>query len=140
MTLAGSQTYGYSRAAIPSVEAAHAQPTWMIRQISQAMALMGSRSTRAAISPGMTIVPPAAAPEVSCAITVLLAAIRFREWRGKAGNYGAFAADVEGARVAAGNADHQAMAVDGFGAGENIGIASMPLPLPLPWRGDGEAV
>src|SRR5690349_6688576 len=76
MTLAGSQTYGYSLAAIPSVEAAHAQPTWIIRQISQAMPLMGSRSTLAAISPGITRVPPAEAPEVSCAITVLLAATR----------------------------------------------------------------
>ena len=61
MTLAGSQTYGYSLAAIPSVEAAIAQPTCTIRQISQAMKLVGSRSTRAAISPGMTSVPPAAA-------------------------------------------------------------------------------
>src|SRR6516162_7934433 len=75
MTLAGSQTYGYILAAIPSVDAAIAQPTWMIRQISQAIALMGSRSIRAAISPGMTMVvvvvvpPPAApAPEVSCAM------------------------------------------------------------------------
>ena len=59
MTLAGSQTNGYSRAAIPSVDAAVAQPTCTIRQISQAIALMGSRSTRAAISPGMTSVPPA---------------------------------------------------------------------------------
>ena len=57
-TLAGSQTNGYSRAAIPSVAAAVAQPTCTIRQISQAIALMGSRSTRAAISPGMTRVPP----------------------------------------------------------------------------------
>ena len=61
ITLAGSQTYGYSLAAIPSVEAAHAQPTCTIRQISQAMKLLGSRSTRAAISPGMTRVPPPAA-------------------------------------------------------------------------------
>ena len=77
MTLAGSQTNGYSRRAIPSVEAEIAQPICTIRQISQAMKLMGRRSTRAAISPGMTSVPPpaAAAPEVSCAITVLLAAI-----------------------------------------------------------------
>src|ERR1700722_18192041 len=71
--LAGSQMNGYSRAAIPSVEAEVAQPICTIRQISQAMKLIGSRSTRAAISPGMTRVPPAAAaPEVSCAITVLL--------------------------------------------------------------------
>ena len=108
-TLAGSQTNGYSRAAIPSVAAAVAQPTCTIRQISQAIALMGSRSTRAAISPGMTRVPPpaaAAAPEVSCAITVLLAAIRFKGWRGKAGNCGTFAADVMGARVAVDDAGH----------------------------------
>src|SRR5580692_721633 len=74
MTWAGSQTNGYSRWAIPSVDAEHAQPTWMIRQISQAIKLLGRRSTRAAISPGMTRVPPPAAapaPEVSCAITVL---------------------------------------------------------------------
>ena len=71
--LAGSQMNGYSRAAIPSVEADIAQPTCTIRHISQAMKLIGSRSTRAAISPGMTRVPPVAppAPEVSCAITVL---------------------------------------------------------------------
>ena len=76
MTLAGSQTNGYSRRAIPSVEAEVAQPTWMIRQISQAMKLMGRRSIRAAISPGMTrvVAPAAPAPEVSCAIAVLLAA------------------------------------------------------------------
>ena len=53
-------------------------------------------------------------------------------WRGKAGNYGAFAADVEDAQVAAGDAGHHAVTVAGFGAGENIGMASMPLP--LPWR------
>ena len=58
MTLAGSQTNGYSLAAIPSVDAAVAQPTCTIRQISQAMKLIGRRSTRAAISPGMTRVPP----------------------------------------------------------------------------------
>src|ERR1700722_14250977 len=70
--LAGSQTNGYNRAAIPSVEADIAQPTCTIRHISQAMKLIGRRSTRAAISPGMTRVPPAAPPpEVSCAITVL---------------------------------------------------------------------
>ena len=50
-TFAGSQTNGYSRAAIPSVEAAVAQPTCTIRHISQAIRLMGRRSTRAAISP-----------------------------------------------------------------------------------------
>ncbi len=58
MTLAGSQTNGYSRCAIPSVAAAHAQPTCTIRHISQAQKVMGRRSTRAAISPGMTTVPP----------------------------------------------------------------------------------
>jgi hypothetical protein len=57
---------------------------------------------------------------------------------GKAANYGAFAADVEGARVAAGYAGHQAVAVDGFGAGENIGMASMPLSFAV--AGDGKAV
>jgi hypothetical protein len=40
--------------------------------------------------------------------------------------------------VAAGNAGHQAVAVDGFGAGENIGMASMPLSFAV--AGDGEAV
>src|ERR1700759_2940343 len=75
MTLAGSQTNGYSRWAIPSVAAELAQPTCTIRQISQAMKLIGSRSTRAAISPGMTRVvgaPTAPVPEVSCVICVLL--------------------------------------------------------------------
>jgi hypothetical protein len=43
-----------------------------------------------------------------------------------------FAVYVEGAWVAAGDAGHQAVAVAGFGAGENVGVASMPLP--LPWR------
>jgi hypothetical protein len=50
------------------------------------MPLMGRRSTRAAISPGMTRVVPEVAvpdPEVSCAITVLLAAIRFGDGRVK---------------------------------------------------------
>src|SRR5277367_3967757 len=95
--LAGSQTYGYSRAAIPSVEAAMAQPTCTIRQISQAIQLLGRRSTRAAISPGMTIVPAAAAPapEVSCDIADLLAAIRVRGWRGKAGKGGTLADVVD---------------------------------------------
>jgi hypothetical protein len=49
-----------------------------------------------------------------------------------------FATDVEGARVAAGYAGQQAMAVDGFDAGENIGMASMPLSFAA--AGDGEAV
>src|SRR6516164_6177650 len=77
ITWCGSHTNGYSLEAIPSVDAPTAQPIWMIRQISQAIALIGSRSTRAAISPGMTRVPPleAPAPEVSCAIAVLLAAV-----------------------------------------------------------------
>src|ERR1700690_3316666 len=81
MTWAGSQTNGYSLRAIPSVEAEKAQPTWMIRHISQAMKLMGRRSMRAAISPGMTSVPPPVAvppPEVSCDIATLLAAIRYQ--------------------------------------------------------------
>ena len=107
--LAGSQMNGYSRAAIPSVEAEVAQPICTIRQISQAIKLIGSRSTRAAISPGMTRVPAAAAPapEVSCAITVLLAAIRSQGVAGKAGKGSAsagvaddnldFAADAESA-------------------------------------------
>jgi hypothetical protein len=43
-----------------------------------------------------------------------------------------FAVDVEGAWVAAGDAGHQGVAVAGFGAGKNIGVASMPVP--LPWR------
>ena len=84
ISLAGSQTNGYSRRAIPSVEADIAQPTCTIRQISQAIKLIGRRSTRAAASPGMTRVPPPAAPapEVSCAITVLLAAIQFQGMAG----------------------------------------------------------
>ena len=87
ISLAGSQTNGYILAAIASVETAIAQPICTIRQISQAMKLMGSRSTRAAISPGMTRVPPAAArlPRYLVAIAVLLAAIRFQGVAGKAG-------------------------------------------------------
>src|ERR1700677_5257411 len=81
MTWAGSQTNGYSLSAIPSVEAENAQPICTIRQISQAMKLIGRRSTRAAISPGMTsVLPPLAAADagVSCAIAVLLAAIPYQ--------------------------------------------------------------
>jgi hypothetical protein len=67
-TLAGSQMNGYSLAAIPSVEAEVAQPTCTIRHISQAIMLMGRRSIRAAISPGITkaVAPPpaVAVPEV----------------------------------------------------------------------------
>src|SRR5580693_8192552 len=80
-TWAGSQTKGYSRRAIPSVEAEVAQPIWMIRQITQAIKLLGRRSTRAAISPGMTrVLPPAVAPapEVFSVIGDLLAAIRYQ--------------------------------------------------------------
>ena len=79
MTLAGSQTNGYSRAAIPSVDAAHAQPTCTIRQISQAIEAHGQ-----AVDPGCHLAGNdqgaaaggGPAPEVSCAITVLLAAIQ----------------------------------------------------------------
>src|SRR6516165_7047576 len=90
---AGSQTNGYIRPAIASVPTAHAQPICTIRQISQAMKLIGSRSTRAAISPGMTrVVPPVAVldpdPGLSCAITVLLAATQGRGVAGKAGKDG----------------------------------------------------
>jgi hypothetical protein len=90
---------GYILAAIASVDTATAQPICTIRQISQAMKLIGSRSTRAAISPGMTrVAPPVAVPdpEVSCAITVLLAATRGRGVAGKAGKDGVFADTVEG--------------------------------------------
>src|SRR6202012_3740334 len=77
--LAGSQMNGYSRAAIPSVEAEVDQPICTIRQISQAIKLIGRRSIRAAISPGMTRVPLAApAPEVSLAIQVSLLPPRTR--------------------------------------------------------------
>ncbi len=72
ISLAGSQMNGYILAAIASVETATAQPICTIRQISQAIALLGRRSTRAAISPGMTmVVPPLAAapdPEASVAM------------------------------------------------------------------------
>jgi hypothetical protein len=99
ISLAGSQTNGYILAAIASVPTAHAQPICTIRQISQAMKLMGSRSTRAAISPGMTrVFPPAAVPvpEVSFAIAVLLAAAQGHGVAGKAGEDGAFADTVDG--------------------------------------------
>src|ERR1700722_17812721 len=124
--LAGSQMTGYSRAAIPSVEAEVDQPICTIRQISQAIKLIGSRSIRAAISPGMTRVPLAVpAPEVSCAIAVLLAAIRSQ---GMAGVNRGGAAPwpvsrtttwtlplAEGARVAAGDAGYQGGACAGSG-------------------------
>src|ERR1700722_15816518 len=98
-TLAGSQTNGYSRRAIPSVEAEVAQPTWMIRHISQAIKLIGRRSTRAAISPGMTrVVLLLAAAGGSCAIAVLLAAIRYQGVGGVKRGIAAPTADVEGAR------------------------------------------
>src|ERR1700722_5010450 len=99
ISLAGSQTNGYILAAIASVPTAHAQPICTIRQISQAMKLMGSRSTRAAISPGMTrVFPPAAvpAPEASYAITVLLAATQGHGVAGKAGEGGPFADAMAG--------------------------------------------
>src|SRR5690242_10403457 len=79
MTWCGSQMNGYSLALIPSADAAHAQPTCTSRAISQAIRLTGRRSTRAAISPGMTTVAPAAAPapapDMSCAIANLPDAI-----------------------------------------------------------------
>src|SRR5690349_22899261 len=77
MTWCGSQMNGYSLALIPSADAAHAQPTCTSRAISQAILLTGSRSTRAAISPGTTteVRPaPVRAPDVSSAIATLLGA------------------------------------------------------------------
>ena len=75
---AGSQMNGYSRRAGPSVASMAAQASWTTRAISHCIQLSGSRSIRAAISPRTTTaaVPPAAAPEVSCAIYLLLAATR----------------------------------------------------------------
>jgi len=78
MTWCGSHMNGYSLALIPSADAEHAQPTCTSRAISQAILLMGRRSTRAAISPGTTkVVPPTAppAPDVPCAIAVPLCAM-----------------------------------------------------------------
>jgi hypothetical protein len=75
MTWRGSQMNGYNRALIPSADAEHAQPTCTSRASSQAILLTGRRSTRAAISPGMTTaMPPSAAPapDLPCAIAVLL--------------------------------------------------------------------
>ena len=65
-----------------------AQPTCTIRQISQAMKLMGRRSTRAAISPGMTRVPPPRRPRLPRCLVPLqfsLLPSGVRGWRGKAG-------------------------------------------------------
>src|ERR1700722_9250965 len=123
MTWAGSQTNGYSLRAIPSVAPDIAQPICTIRQISQAIKLLGSRSTRAAISPGMTRVRPLAAPapEVSCAISVLLAAIRCNGWRVKRG-VRCFACRGGNPGIAA-DAGHHAGAIAGFGAGKDIGTA-----------------
>ena len=81
MRCLGSQMNGYSRRAGPSVASMHPQAVWMTRPSSHCIQVSGSRSIRAAISPGMTRVPPPAAapdPGVSCAIAVLLAAIRFQ--------------------------------------------------------------
>src|ERR1700722_10594176 len=72
----GIHTNGYSRAAIPSVDAVVAQASITSRHISQCTQLLGRRSIRAAISPGITRVPPPVPPEASCVIAVLLAAIR----------------------------------------------------------------
>jgi hypothetical protein len=47
------------------------------------------------------------------------------------------AVDLEGAEVLVGDVAYQAVAVAGFGAGENIGMAWMPA---LAVAGDGEAV
>src|ERR1700733_14085126 len=92
----GSQMNGYSVAAIPSVAPVVVQPSCTIRAISKITQLAGSRSIRAAISPGITrvVVRPAAAPapEASCAIAILLAATQGQGWLGKAG-CGAFACD-----------------------------------------------
>jgi hypothetical protein len=73
MMCRGSQMNGYSRALIPSADAAHAQPTCTSRASSQAILLTGRLSTRAAIWPGMTrVVPPTAPlpPGTSSAIAV----------------------------------------------------------------------
>src|ERR1700727_61752 len=115
MRCLGSQMYGYRRSAGPSVASMAAQAAWTIKASSHCIQLRGSRSIRAAISPGITKVvasPPVAAPEVSCAIAVLLAAIRCHGNGGsKAGNGGALTADAGGVRVAAdGDAGHHARA------------------------------
>ena len=85
MTLAGSQTNGYSRAAIPSVEADD-RPAHLHDQAD----LPGHEAHGQAVDPGRHLAgndQSAAAgggpaPEVSCAITVLLAAIRFQGMAG----------------------------------------------------------
>src|SRR5215475_6864638 len=75
MLWCGNHMKGYRNRAIPSVDAAHAQPACTRRNVSQIIKLTGRRSTRAAISPGMTTLLPPTALEVSCAIAALLAAI-----------------------------------------------------------------
>src|ERR1700689_113883 len=119
----GSQMNGYSVAAIPSVAPVVVQPSCTIRAISKITQLVGSRSIRAAISPGITrlVVRPAVAPvpEASCAIAILLAATKER--RGKAG-CGAFAGDGRKPDSVAA-AGHNAGAFSGFGAGQYTGAA-----------------
>ena len=101
--LAGSQTNGYSRAAIPSVEADIAQPTCTIRQISQAMKLIGQ-----AVDPGRHLAgddqSAARRPRLPKYLVPLQFSIRCPEVAGKAGKGFAspvigvdFAADVESA-------------------------------------------
>src|SRR5215471_15636566 len=82
MLWCGNHMNGYRTGAIPSADPAHAQPTCTSRNISQIIKLTGRRSTRAAISPGMSTVPPPTALEVSCAIASLLAPSDAREGAG----------------------------------------------------------
>src|SRR5215475_14602098 len=83
MLWCGNHMKGYRNRAIPSVDAAHAQPACTRRNVSQIIKLTGRRSTRAAISPGMTTMLPPTALEVSCAIAALLVPSDVRERAGR---------------------------------------------------------
>src|SRR6516225_5602361 len=124
MTWCGSHMNGCSLAAVPSTDAAHAQPTCTSRAISQAILLIGKRSTRAAISPRMTtVVPPAAAlaPDMSCAIAVPPGAILCHGGaRGKGGVSGDMA-DTAQARTTIVPGNAQAL---GFPGGARSGRRS----------------
>src|SRR5215475_7375771 len=95
MLWCGNHMKGYRNRAIPSVDAAHAQPACTRRNVSQIIKLTGRRSTRAAISPGMTTMLPPTALEVSCAIAALLAPSDVRERAGRKAEGPRFALGLE---------------------------------------------
>ena len=80
------------------VETAVAQPICTIRQISQAIALIGSRSIRAAISPGMTGGSARGGPGSLGLVSVRFSLLppKVRGVAGQTGKCGAFAGTVDG--------------------------------------------